>query len=282
MTLYEEIYHNMPKMPKFYRFEGFRSFPYHSEYGQLINMFNYIYFSATEEHHMYYVERRIRQLIREEILKDTDIKINTKTLLDPGAFNQIIRCIEDYPHEDKLFSIESSVSPIMIELLYKNSVRNQRKTVEDDRRIERVDSRKYGGGYGFCQEWLTVFNLLTVFNSHRRITTENIIDCLDGYRRNLIAVKRIIKPTSFLLDPKNLVINLNPKIYDDFSKYELMDALQKISEYQLYFPDSILATDTNEQIRRIIHEYVCQREHILELSDSIYNKHLTKTLTNKQ
>lgn len=277
MTLYEEMYYNMPNLSKFYRFEGFKSFSHYffQEDEYLNSILNYIYFSGTEGHHMYYVKRRLRQLIYEEILSGTNLNMNKKTLLDTGSFNEIIKCVENYSPTNKLLSIESSISSLMIQLLYNNSVSNRRK-MENDRRIERVDYNIYGGGYGFCEEWLRVFDLLTFFTSYRRITTENILDFLHIYRRNLIESKSFQSPVSFLLDPKNLVVRVNTKVYCDFSKYELMDALQKIVESQLYFPGSIFSFEPNEQIRKIVQEYILEREQFLDLQDSIYQRSLLK------
>lgn len=282
MTLYEEIYHNTPELSKFYRFEGYTS---HNRFMQLDDMnitsfLNYIYFSGNQKHHMYYVAKRLRQLISREVLKDTDLKFDKKTLLDQGSFNEIANCISNYSFDGKIVSLELSVSPLMNQLLDKNSISNRMK-VRNDRRIERVDYNTYRGGYGFCEEWLRVFDLLTFFKSYRRITNDNMLDFLYMQRRNLIESAAILNAVSFLLDPKSLVIKPNEKIFSDFSKYELMDALEKIIEDELYFPSSILAPNPSEEIKRIIQAYNLERSNFLKLSDTIYQKNLTKTLIKK-
>lgn len=279
MALYEEMYYNMANLSKFYRFEGFSTHSYFSfqESECLTNVLNYVYFSRTEKHHYYYVTRRLRQFIFQEILDDNKNCHLKKRLLDSGSFSEILKCIENYSFDDKLLSIEFSLSPIMKQLLFKNTVSNRFKTT-NDRRVEKVDYNTYGGGYGFCEEWLKVFNLLTYFYSYRRITKDNILDFLYAMRRNVIEGKTIINPVGFLLEPRNRVIKVNNKIYSDFSKYELMDALQNIVEGGLYFENSIFAVDSNEKIRRIIRDYNFERECLLELADSIYQRNLTKTL----
>ena len=82
MTLYEEIYYNTPNLTKFYRYEGFGSRPYFQFQGnvQLTNILNYIYFSKTEKHHQYYVQKRLKQLISQQVLEGTDIELNKKAL----------------------------------------------------------------------------------------------------------------------------------------------------------------------------------------------------------
>ncbi|MBQ8681978.1 MAG: hypothetical protein IJ509_03605 [Bacilli bacterium] len=273
MTLYEELYHNTPNLSKFYRFEGLNSYPYFCFQNEqyLTNIIKYIYFSKNEKHHMYYVTKKLRQLISKEILKDMDLQFNKKVLLDSRTFAEIERYIENYSFEDKMISIEFSLLPIIDSLLDKNTISNRRKHA-NDRRVEKVDSNIHSGGYGFCEEWLKVFNLLTLFYSYRRITNDNILEFLHIYRRNLIETKNFINPVSFLFEEKTRVVKINNKIYCDFNKYELMDALERIVEYQLFFPESILGENPYEQIKKVINEYTLKREHILKLSDSIFKR----------
>lgn len=280
MTLYEEIYYNMPELSKFYRFEGYNSYPRFDIDNNLNleNMMNYLYFSTTQKHHLYYTAKRLRQLISTEILKDTDLKFNKRMLLDTGSFNEISKRIENFTNDYKMLSIEFGVLPIMNELMTKNFISNREKR-ESDRRIERVDYNTYKGGYGLCEEWLRVFRILTIFQSYRRITNDNLLDFLYMQRRNLLESKSTINSVSFLLDPRNLVIKPNNDIYSDFSKYKLMDALQRIVVDGLYFPGSILATNKDEQIKRIIQKYNIAREQFLSLSNSIYQRNLSKKLT---
>lgn len=108
MTLYEEIYHNMPELTTFYRFEGYTSYPRFSQQEDIsiASTLNYIYFSENQKHHMYYVAKRLRQLITKEILKDTDLKFDKKTLLDAGSFNEIAKYIANHSFDDKMLSIE--------------------------------------------------------------------------------------------------------------------------------------------------------------------------------
>lgn len=277
MTLYEELYHSTPKLPKFYRFEGFNSFPFFNFQGDeyLTSILRYIYFSKSEKHHAYYVAKRLKQLISSEVLEGTGLKFDRKTLIDIGSYREIESCIESYSFENKSLSIEFSLSPLMSEMLQKNTVSNRTKG-ENDRRIEKVDYNTYGGGYGFCEEWLRVFNILTIFYSYHRITREDMLDYLYMFRRNLIKPKTFANPVIFLSDPKNRVIKINDKIYSDFSKYELMDALQKIVDTECYFKESIFAENPDEQIKRIVQEYIAEREQILDMSDSIYQRSLRK------
>lgn len=273
MTLYEEVYYNTPNLIKFYRYEGFASHTYFQfqEGCYLTNILNYIYFSKNENHHMYYVEKRLRQLISEEVLKETGLELNKESIMDSGSFTEIERCVENHSFGNKSLSIEFSTSPIMGKLLNKNTINNRIKSAEDCR-IERVDVNLHGGGYGFCEDWLRVFEILTYFYTYHRITTEDMLNFLYMYRRNILERKHIFNPTSFLLDPKSRVVKINDKIYSDFTKYELMDALQRIVEEKLYFPESIFKTNPNDKIKMLIQEYIRERENLIQLSESVYNK----------
>lgn len=273
MTLYEEVYYNTPNLIKFYRYEGYASHPYFQfqEGKYLTTILNYIYFSKNEKHHMYYVEKRLKQLISEEVLKETEIEFNKENVMDSEAFSEIERCVENHSFENKSLSIEFSTSPIMTKLLSKNTINNRAK-ISEDRRIERVDRTLHGGGYGFCEDWLRIFEILTYFYSYHRITTEDMLNFLYMYRRNLLERKYIFNPTSFLLDPKSRVIKINDKIYSDFTKYELMDALQRVAEGRLYFPESIFKDNPDDKIKQLIQEYTIERENLLQLSESVYNK----------
>lgn len=280
MTIYEEVYLNLKdELSKFYRLEGIYSYPYYnfSKDGALNDFMKYVYFSASEKHHMYYTEKRIKQVISKDILNEPNMQFNKETILNKDKFNFIINAIENYSFDDKMMSIEFSNSPLMKQLLKRNAIRNAKKSAED-RRVEIADSTKYGGGYGLCEEWLKVFNLLTYFYSYQRITKGNLLDFLYNYRQNLITAKRTLYSVSFLLDQKNRVIDIGTSIFNDFSKYELMNALQSICENDLYFSHSVLATNQSEAIKKIIQEYNLERERILELLDSIYKRDLNRSL----
>lgn len=54
-------------------------------------------------------------------------------------------------------SIEFVLSPLIKQLLVNNYVRNSRKE-HGTYFIERVDNRRYGGGYGFFGDWLNIFH----------------------------------------------------------------------------------------------------------------------------
>lgn len=277
MTLYEELYYCMDEYQKFYRFEGDKSFHFFSlePTNHLMKTPKYVYFSASNKHHAYYVSKRLRQLIEQDILEETDLNLSKSTFMDKRAFNEVIQLVENYQLDDKMLSIECSTSPMISELLAMNFVSNTRKK-SNDRRIERVDQQLFSGGYGFCGDWLEVFDLLTFFNSYRRITTSNMIEFLQISRRIVLGDKTGISPVGFLEDSRNLVVGVNPKVYSDFSKYELMNSLERIVDDGLYTKRTQLYRNPDEEIKKIVQEYNIERECFLETEEKIYQKRMNR------
>lgn len=275
MTLYEEIYKNFQDKSKFYRFEGYNSSVNYSftndEY--LINDMRYLYFSSTIKHHNYFVSKKLKQIISKEILHHIGYKqLNKVTLLNPEVYNIILANLDKLSTAD-IISIEYNVLPIINSIVANNSIRTKDKD-SFDRRIERVDAAICGGGYGFSDEYLKLFDLLTFFYSYQKITPENIARYLYNYRRRIIENNSKIISTEFLTDESKRIIKINPTLFKDFTKYELMDALEKIIEAKKYFPESIFSQNPSQQVKSIIQDYNMKRERVLKLADTIYKRNI--------
>lgn len=275
MTLYEEVFANFPETTKFYRFEGYNSSINYSfnqdEYLQ--NSMRYLHFSATLKHHMYFVGKKLKQLISKEILHELGYnQLNKTTLLDSEIFNTILNRLGNLSTKE-LSSIEYSTLPVMNTIISNNTIRSKDKYA-NDRRIERVDAAICGGGYGLGDEYLKVFDLLTFFYSYQKISPEIISNYLYTYRRKEIENNASIKPTAFLMSSQNRVIKLNPTLYNDFTKYELMESLERIIETENFFPESIFAHNPSSQVKTIVSEYNLKRERVLKLADTIYKRNI--------
>ncbi|MBP3635645.1 MAG: hypothetical protein J6J17_04265 [Bacilli bacterium] len=283
MTIYEELYKNYPGLSKFYRFEGVNmSFPYfNAKNGNICIKSSdpYIYFSSSIAHHKYYVSKRLRQLIQNKILSFSEIKLDYKSLICFDTFKEIVRIIETYEMDDEMISYECSTSRIMLELLYKNTIDNRYKS-SGDRRVERCDQTKHKGGYGFCEEWLEIFNLLTYFYCYQKITRDNLIDYLYAKREKILNPSLANGPCAFLRE-KNRIITINNNLFNSYGKYDLMDALERIIEKGLYFKGSNLDKDSYGQIKRVINQYCEEKEKILRLTDDIFTKNISSIRGNK-
>lgn len=275
MTLYEELYYQLLDYPKFYRFEGAKSFNHFSfEKGEILpNVDIYVYFSASSKHHFYYAAKRLKQLIDKEILYETKYAITKRTIVNSEKFQGIVNKIENTFLEEKLFSVECIVSPLMRQLITNNCIKNSLKE-HGDYRIERVDNRQSGGGYGFYGEWLEVFKTLTYIHTYYKITKEDLIKFVYAFRQKIINPNFKISIVSFLADPHKRIITLNDNLQNDFSKYELMNALQGILEKELYFPSSYLGMNEEDGIKKIMQDYTLEREYLLTLLEENYERKL--------
>lgn len=262
MSIYQSILEQIPELSNFYRYEGGLSYNYFQPNLNFCSN-QYVYFSKHISHHHYYVSKRLIQYIN-EILLQHHIKQHQFSFNNLQQFNQILAFLEASPMED-FVSIQCSISPIIHELLYKNWIINIKKK-SSDRRIERCDVRKYQGGYGFCGDWLSIFNILTYFYSYQTITKKDILQFLILKRKQFFKAEYSDNPTFFLEEkPRN--VKMNYLLFNDYGKYELMNSLQSIVENQLFFPDSCFATNPNDEIKKVINQYEKERKRILHLAD---------------
>lgn len=279
MTIFEEVYYGFANFPKFYRFEGtrtFKNYDFKVIQNPLSSFENYIYFSGTVSHHYYYVQKRIRQIIEKDILYEMKYTLQNKTVVNNEKFQHIVYLIENYCFEEKQNSIEFTTSPFIKKMFYKNYILNTSKSANIPY-IERVDPKRSGGGYGLSKEWLEVFNLLTYVFCFQRFTKQDFLDYVYALRRNYsCSLKSNV--LGFLMDKKRQTIQINELLFDDFQKYNLMNALENIIEKKLYFPESILAKNPSLFLKQTIESYTLEREAILEMLDTSYKRKISKTL----
>lgn len=279
MTLYEELYYQLSDLPKFYRYEGLGSFTHFSfkEQTLLPRTDNYVYFSINSKHHFYYVAKRLKQLINKEMLYETKYTITKNVVVNNEKYQEIMKNIENAPLEEKPMSIEFVVSPLIKQLLTNNYIRNFRKE-HGDYRVERVDNAQSGGGYGFYGEWLAIFKVLTYMYAYQKITKEDLINYVYAFRQKVINPKLRVSNVSFLSNPNKRVVTLNETLKNDFSKYELMNALESTLEKELFFSESYLGTKGSEGIKKIVQDFSLERETILALLEENYKRRLIKEL----
>ena len=277
MTLYEEVASTFNDYPKFYRFEGwniFTNYDFFNKKDFLLSQNKYIYFSRTYQHHLYYVSKRINQLIGAEILKEKKL-VNKNIFIDTEKFQYILGKVEKTPKLPLLTSIEFKTSPLITTLFEKNVVMNVLKK-EHGTYIERVDVKKYDGGYGMKGEWLEVFNLLTYFYRYIMLDKTSLIDYLHLLREYLLNPWYVKNAPEVLFAKSKSITEINPKVKNNFSKYELMESLLRIMEQKLYFPNSYLAKNPKKVVKKVVQTYTTEKEQILETIDSVYKRNLKK------
>ncbi len=274
MSLYKDLFNQFENLIDFYRFEGYISTSHFNQHTCQIdphNLEQYIYFSSNFKHHKYYVYKRIYQFIQNTILENSKIVLNYRNIINSDIFKQIVQLVEDFPLKEEIISVECKTSPAMNNLLYKNSIVQSRKK-QADKRIEKCDTTIYGGGYGFYGEWIRIFNMLTYFYAYQKISRDDILEYLHIKREKLIK----ISTSSFddFLSSKKRIIKINPSLFSDYRKYDLMDSLEKVLENKQFCKESSLSTNGQGIIKNIIQQYNQEREQVLKQTNKIYQKHI--------
>lgn len=274
MSTYNRIIDDLIKEEKateFYRFQGSNSFEYFNIKSNKFDDSNhYIYFSRTKNHHYYFAIRRIRQLLNKVVLNNTPYNISNKELENEESFKKITNIVLNKENLKSLKSISLIIDNTYCQLLKANSVYNMLKK-NSPYLIERVDRKIYGGGYGISNAWLDLLNDLTLFSSYIRITSIDILNILKNMRRE----KKLASPylISNILDAKERNYRISDNLYNDFHKYNIMNDLEIIYEYKLYFENSSFASNPSKNIKDILTNYQKNREKVLRLIEISHQKY---------
>jgi len=247
---------------EFYRFEGAKTcsrFDFNNTQDN-----GYIYISSSLDHHMYFTMRRLKQMIHTSLLEEEDIPFVART----------IRSSEDYPRIkdfilygeaiDAVYSHRLVCPKIYGQLLKENCVRNTQP--KEKRKVERVDRRVYGGGYGIAEEWRELLGYLTYFDATTKISRKDIIEIINQMRRTgKITNKDHMQ--EIITDLSRYHYRLNPNLLSDFNKYNILNAIETIAEKELVVQGSSLWDSPRKVEREVIEEYERGREKTLTLLD---------------
>lgn len=244
-----------------YRFQGGNSYPSFNIKGddyRIKENNQYTYFSKSIDHHKYFVSKRLRQIISKTILDDKGLVLSNRQLADVSFFKKVQA---DIASTDKLSCLESLrflIANDFLELIEQNYEYNSAKT-KNSRIIERVDRRVYGGGYGIGDDWLNLFNLLTISYSLKVITRDNLIYMLRAIRSGY---KSKLETVSFLDGSVNQVY-INGSIYSDFTKFRITEVLESIIDKGLYKKESEFGKNPSQVIKRVNTNYIKLRDETL-------------------
>lgn len=274
MSIYNEI--DVSYLSKFYRLEGYESYPYFSSKreNEFIGTGRYIYISGAKKHHIYYANKKLRKLVTQEVLKKLGKNFNGVTLNDPEVIQKIINELVELDY-NPLISIEFMTSSIMDKLLENNSINTKIKD-STDRRIERVDTTRHKGGYGLTGDWLHLFDILTFAYSYQEINIDDIVEYLKLMKLNLKSVPPKRNPSPFLEDDTRRTLVINPNALSNFNKYDVLNTLQRIVENGLYFDGSILSKNQEKVIRELVNEYLEERDRFIKDLDTKYKQYIKK------
>lgn len=252
-----------------YRFQGANSFEYFDVKNNCFNADNrdcYVYFSTSINHHKYFTTRRLRQFINKVVLNDTEYSLCRKQLSDAQSYSNMCNLLINSSKIMGLNSIRLIYDRSYYDLLSSNCSVNKYKARKQI--VERVDRRIYNGGYGITGEWLSLLEHMTIFSCTQRITRENILTLVQNMKVNK-SVNAFIN-ANFLL--QNGSYQINPYIYNDFTKYDIMNDLEQIVDKGLCLESSELYKNPSGTIKKIVLDYQNTRQKTLQLLNDSYNR----------
>ena len=271
MSLYRDTSIELGKeiqTKEFYRFEGAKTCSKLNSSNQ--NDSGYIYISKSQDHHMYFTMRRLKQALNALYIEETGESLT----------NGSIRSNETYPVIRDLVLYGSSISPLYSyrlitpssfeRLIKENCIRNDQPK-NGKKYVERVDKRVYGGGYGLADEWKNLLLYITFFTAQTRISKNDLYDLI-------IKMRQTGKLTSkdhlqdIIANHDRYTYEVNPYLESDFNKYNIANALEEIEEKGLVLPTSSLAETPRKVVREVMDEYERGREKTLELIGKRYEK----------
>lgn len=275
MTLYNEAVLQLKYINcnQLYRFQGGNSFTFFDIKNNKFDfntMDKYFYFSTSFSHHKYFSAKRLRQFINDIVLSDSSYFLCYTQLQDIKSYNYIRNLVINSDKISGLYGIKLICDSTYYDLIKENCCYPNRKISSSA--VERVDQRTYGGGYGVTEDWLSLLDVLTILNCYHRITRENILEFLANMRNNLdISFK---DNANFL--HYNGCYRVNPRVYDDYAKYDIMNCLESIIDTKSCLSTSRLCINPKGTIREVIGEYQKTREKVLKLLDDKYSKYLSR------
>jgi len=244
---------DLQKASMLYRFQGGNSYPSFNIQGdtcKIGHINHYTYFSKTMEHHKYFVSKRLKQLINKIVFDEKGLVISNRSLSDNDFYKKVIKDIACSEKISDLQSLRFLIDSNFIELIEQNYEYNSDKT-KGSKIIERVDRRISGGGYGIGNEWLSLFNSLTILYLKQDITRDNLISMLKAVKSGY---KSKIESVEFLMEPTHQII-VNNDIYSDFTKFKIKQDLEEILDKGLYKEDSELGKKPTAMIKKITSDY---------------------------
>ena len=263
MSIFDETVFNLfeaGQVKELYRFQGCGSRDYldiKSNELVLSAEEKYVYFSDSFVHHKYFALKRLKQLIK-SILIDTQYDLCSSVISNNNYFPEIVKLICNSPKMEGINSVKLIFDESYYKLLIDNCSFNYKKMSHFV--LERVDNRRYGGGYGISDEWLKLLKNLSLFFSYAKIDSL----CMEQLLHNIKVSGRISSLNNIDFIKFNKYI-LNPDVFNSFTKYQIIENLETIIDRQLLLPDSYLAKNPNKAIKETINNYQNTREKTLKL-----------------
>ena len=270
MSLYQKVISELRAddvVRDYYRFQGANSlehFDIRTSRFKEPGSDSYVYFSQALEHHKYFILKRIKQLLNQRVLQDTNYQLTQRSILDSNSYQAIRNLVINSDKIPDLYSIRLICDRNIHGLIKENSFMIDQKC--QGKPLERVDRRVYGGGYGAAAEWKELLNYLTYFSAYQRIDRETLLRVLAKMQESGSLNKK--ENLSFIFNRlSHYNFELNDSLESDFTRYKIRNCLETILEKGIYCPASELGEHPKETIKRVTEEYRRGREKVLTLLD---------------
>lgn len=281
VTLFEELLESSRKdnlIQSIYRFQGGNSIEKinfsqgHFSYNEPNS---YVYFSKTFNHHKYFASRRLSQFINEVALKDSNLKVSKNSLTNIENFKALKVAVKNFRWIEDISSLEFCVHPFFMTLLEENTISSKRK-ISQTKLPEKVDGRKYNGGYGICGEWMELMECFTFFVKTKEVKNEHLLLFLNNLRKTTAnsQIYHRIDNTMFLQSMRGR-IHFNEAAFDPFAKYRIMDCIERIYDKGLYLEGSRFSNNPKQLLRQSLDIYEKSRSKCLTKLSRLSSKRIT-------
>ena len=243
-----------------YRFQGtnsYKKFFYNGKNLMYDISDSYTYLSKSKEHHEYFVKRRIDQMVLQETGYNPKKGIIYRYCPELPDIKQKFANINSQEIKTEAISfhiMNSSYKLIEDNSFYCDNTGRILKEIENT--PERIDTKKFGGGYGLNQDWLRFFFLSTICTDYTPINKEDIIDYLNQ-------LTYITNDQATVKDDHKKRFYLSSSLESPFTKYELIETLENIVLTKSLLPSSELAKEPKKTIKTFVKKYEQSREKAL-------------------
>lgn len=280
-TLFEELLENYERenpLKRIYRFQGGNSIEKIKVIDNklIYDEFSYVYFSRSLKHHKYFVSKRLKQFINDEILKNQELKISKKHLNNSDSFKILEQMVQNSSKILGLQSLEICVHPYFLNIMKRNLLNPHMKNYfNQNRMVEIVDKRKYGGGFGLCEDWLELLGYFTFFVKSREFKSSHLDLFLKNLKRNVNYDNscRKIENINFL-EEMNYSICFNESVFNPFTKYKIMNCMEQIYNKGLYIKDSSFDKEPRTLLKEGLDVYEDSRQKCLTLLPKLSQKRI--------
>lgn len=258
MTTIATHYDDLLQFPKFYQLDNMSC---------MNESINYRYFSLKLERYHADIINRMKQVLNEEILYQSEYLFQRRVMIHPEKFEIMIQQVKEYPIKKICLGTIVTVSPLMLKLMNKNMGYDHKQEIYRKKRMDNQD-----GKYGLTEEWFQVFELFSYFYIYQVITKKDLIEFMKAYRYNVIHHSYEIDPVSFLLSSRNRTLKFHKLKQDGFDKLQVL--LETILEKKMYYESSFLGQYQYKGVQAIVQNFKRERE---QINDQLQKQYVLKS-----